>query len=116
MATNYSGLLYGPIFRIQSVAAHLAPRVGTAIDLRALDDTAGIEIEGAEVLLPVIRVRAADLAAAAITIDNLDKGTIALTDPVTAEVTTWKIDAARVEPTPSGRSQGLIMLMLERTA
>lgn len=116
MPTNYGGLVYGPIFTLQAVMAHLAPRIGAECDILALDDTAGVEIEDAEVLLPVARVRYADLAARSIAIENLDEGTIALADPVTLDVITWKITAARIEPTPSGRSQGMVMLQLQGVA
>jgi hypothetical protein len=113
MPTNYAGLVYGPIFRTQAVAAHLIPRIGATVDVLALDDTGGVEIEDAETLRPVARVRYADLAAAAIAIENLDKGTITLTNPITLDTVIWRIDAARIEPTPSGRGQGMVMLILQ---
>src|SRR4051812_34729680 len=109
MPINYD-LVYKPIFRLQAVEAILAPRVGAAIAILALDDTEGIELEGAETLVPVVRVRYADLAAAAIAIEDLDKGTITLNGRA------WEIDSAGEAQTPSGLAQGMVMLKLTRAA
>lgn len=106
MPQNY-GVVYGPIFRLQAVEALLVPRVGVPTAILVLDDTAGVLVEDAETILPVVRLRYADLEAAGITIDGLDKGT------VTVDEVEYEITAAREEKTPSGRSQGLVRLTLE---
>jgi hypothetical protein len=106
MAENYASLVYGPIFRIKAVPAQLTPRGGSPIDIKALDDTAGVEVEGAETLLPVVHVRYADLAANSIATTDLDDGAIAINGR------TWSINRAREEPTPSGLAQGMVMLVL----
>lgn len=106
MPTNFK-VLYGPIFRLRGVSAHLVPRIGVAGDLLALDDTSGVEVEGAETLMPVARVRYQDLVDLTMTPEDLDGGTITLNGR------TWKIDAVRDEPTASGLNQGLAMLVLQ---
>lgn len=108
MPTNYE-VVYGPIFRMQAVEALLVPRVGLPTLILVLDDTAGVEIEDAETILPVVRLRYADLVANGLTIDGLDKGT------VTVDGAEYEITAAREEKTPSGRAQGLVRLTLEAT-
>lgn len=110
MAENFD-LVYGPIFRLQSVPATLTPRGAVAgVDMKALDDTAGVLIEDAETLLPVARIRARDLDAAGFTTEDLDRGTIALNGR------TWRIERAGDEPTPAGRAPGMIMLVLSASA
>lgn len=107
MAENY-GLVYGPIFRIKSVAAVLTPRGGDPFDIKALDDTEGAEVEGAETLMPVARVRFADLASQGVDTTDLDDGTITLNGR------DWVIERCREEPTPSGQAYGMVMLVLSR--
>lgn len=107
MPINYAALCYGPVFAMQAVTGVLAPFGGGPHDIATLDDTAGVEVEGAETLLPVAHVLFSDLAARNIAPDTLDDGTIAINGR------TWRIDSHRLEPSPSGQAQGMVMLLLQ---
>lgn len=104
-------VLYGPIYRTRGVAATLT--IGAAgYSVTALDMTSGLQLPGPvelETTRPVAAVLAGDLADLGIDPAALDGATLALNGA------TWNVIASRAIPTPYGKADGEVYLILEGT-
>lgn len=102
----FDGIYLSPI----AVDAAFTSAGGASVTLRACDETKGTPISGgpgqAESVRPTCRIRAAELAAAGITMADLPDSNIVLNG------TTWRVKASRIMPSPMGEAAGEIMLIL----
>lgn len=102
---DLQGLLYTPVYDTWGV-----PATGLGSTVTVLDRTAGISIPDSrtqiETVRPVALVRAAELAAAGISVDDL------VDNQITFNGQTWRIKAYRPVPSPEGETAGEVMLML----
>jgi len=110
---DWSDILLGPCYDEFARPAVLTLVAG-AFDIAAIDDTAGVLLPaggiGIETLSPVARVRAADLLGLGVTMAQLDNQALALNGK------NWTITAHRMKPSPSGESDGEVILLLERAS
>lgn len=109
MSLSMDEMVYGPLYDVLGVPAVLTPNGGIATDVSAIDKTRGAEITDLNIdvmsVRPVAALRASELAAEGVALDDLDDGTITLNG------TTWTIDAHLEKPSISGDGEVWLILI-----
>lgn len=98
--------LYDPAFTTLGTEARLA----SGSTFTVIDRTAGVNVPDGRTQVDTVRpacdVRAAELAASAITVSDLPE------DQITFNGQTWRIKSYIPLPSPAGESDGLVRLIL----
>lgn len=108
---DYQNLLYDPIYGVIGVPAVL--RMGSSlgnVDVTAIDKTVGVVVsQGVDLQTdsPAATIRAAELIAAGIGLENLDGRTLTLNG------VDWRISSHHLNPSPRGESDGEVYLILD---
>lgn len=117
MSLDYQSLLYDPNYNIFGVDASLQPGTGEAevVGLTVIDKTQGALVQdamriGVETVKPACTVRAKEIIAAGLGLQNLAGGTVQFNSK------TWRIDGVRPLPSPKGEGDGEFMLILSEEA
>jgi hypothetical protein len=108
---DYQALLYGPAYGVLGVAAvlHMGDPLGD-VPITAIDKTAGLALNQAvdvQTVLPAATVRAPDLAAAGIALEDLDGKILTLNGK------DWRVASLHPKPSPNGEGDGEIYLILD---
>lgn len=109
---DYQSLLYDPIYNTVGVAAILTLNDSAEpIDgLTVVDKTTGVDIGEtveAQVIVPAAIIRAVELAAKSVTVEELPKAKIEFNEKA------WLIVSYRLLPSPNGEADGEVFLLLE---
>ncbi len=116
MPLDFSAILYGPIYAVLRVACTLAPDGGDAVDVYAIDKTAGIALGQSgtggqavdvQTVRPAAIMRAVDLDAAGISTADLVDATLVMNG------TTWRVVSFLERPSPNGAADGEVYLILQ---
>lgn len=104
--------LYDPIYDTLGADAALTPGTGgSAVTVRTIDKTAGLEVADARspgllTIKPAAIIRISDLNDNGLTREDLNDGTIVL------DGKTWRIQAHLLKPGPEGELRGEAVLLL----
>ena len=101
---------YNAIYSSLGVPATLASAGGSSGSITAIDKTAGYNSADFRTLVDTVRplacVRAYELAAAGVALQDLPEGSITLNGK------TWRIKSFRYRPSPAGEADGEVELVL----
>lgn len=111
---HFTSTVLNPVFSVFGVTAELIDRNGKAFTVTAIDATKGLELTegtiGVTTVLPVAKVRAAQLAEVGAVLSELDGGALRLNGQ------RWMIDHIREMPTSFGALDGSVWLILAAEA
>jgi hypothetical protein len=109
--TDFSALLYGPLYAILGAPALLTIDDAPPLTITAIDKTSGVEVSASGSLdvlsiKPAAVVRMSELAALGVALAALDEATLLLNGK------SWRVRSHMLKPGPQGEHKGEVFLIL----
>lgn len=109
---DYGATLYGPVWTVFAVAAHVDLGSQGEFDIKVIDKTAGVPVAEAgdasiQRIVPAAAMKATDLVALDVSVADLDDGTLTMNGK------DWIMTSHALVPAPTGEERGEVWVYLE---